>query len=135
MTTPKTLLPLPDAYDPKLGGTLSQQHRVVAVVKEPEGTPYAKWTKMGLLAVKMDKHLYEVRMEVASGNRELYNSEQEWKISVKRQMALALAQMLIDDITFTKTDMPEKDSEMIMGHMFVLPVKLVEDILKPSANP
>jgi hypothetical protein len=121
-----------DVYDSKLGGTPTQQHRAVSILKEPEGTPYARWAKMGLNAVKLDKHLYEVRMEVASGNRELYDSELDWKKSIKRQMALALAEVLVDDISFTKTDLPEKDCEMIMGHMFVLPMKLIDEIVKTS---
>jgi hypothetical protein len=125
MTTPKEKAILDE-------GTLNQRHRLLTVVKTPEGTPYAKWAKLGLTAIKMDKHLYEVRMEVASGNRELYASELEWKKSIKRQMALSLAEVLVEDIDFTKLDKPETDSELVMGHLFVLPMKLVDDIVKTS---
>lgn len=123
-----------DQYDAKLGGTINQQHRMVGILKEPPGTPYAKWTKLGLQAVKMDKHLYEVRMDVASSNRELYPSEEDWKKSVKRHMAFSLAELLIDEISFTKTDMVETDSELIMGHLVVLPMSLVDNILKGSST-
>lgn len=118
-------------------GTEHQSTRTTEVTKGADVVEYRKWIKFGNTAIRIDEHLYEVRMTMANANKELYPSEAAWRESIKKNMALELAQEIIKDMTFMRTDDKINDTCEIVGSAVVFnlnEIKLYMESTVPAAT-
>jgi imidazoleglycerol phosphate dehydratase HisB len=100
-------------------GSEHQTARTTQVIRSPDVVEFRKWIKFGNTAIRIDEHMYEVRMTVSNANRELYPTDEAWRDSIKKNMALELAQEIIGEMSFFREHHATTDTSTIIGSAVV----------------
>jgi len=99
---------------------------------DPVSAHKNKWIKMGNIAVQPNKYLHQISLQVTKESKGMYDDEAAWKTMVKRRIADALAQEIVDTMTFTQMTDDFNGTLTVFGRVYVIPIEQMDPVFEST---
>lgn len=90
--------------------------------------------KVGNLVAAIKPHMKQVSVSVNPSHEQMYPSSKAWKDAIKNEIALLLAQQLVDAMDFVQMSSADGPNAIVTGRVFTLTETELKSALKSQGD-